>query len=204
MINNGNTITSFNDFKPIPTLTYKILSYLLSDNSDDCNNFWKALYYPTIDALSQPDLSLSDKKSIIWKGEANENDFKIFLKPLIGTSLPTANSQIQLRMYKIDTYPTNKTEAVICYRIDVLANEMCAPITYESVLCERTDVIESLLLSLINGKDIGLGYGYFQFNREINRESTSGMGINNSKNIYGRSFTMVLNYTNPSTDGYCV
>lgn len=84
MIANGNYLSSFNNFEPVPTLTYRIFSYLLSATSNEAENFWKVLYYPTADCLSKDNLTFAQKKKLIWKGEANENDFKLFLKPLIG------------------------------------------------------------------------------------------------------------------------
>jgi hypothetical protein len=109
----------------------------------------------------------------------------------------TGEDMIQLRVFRYGSNPTDTTEAIILFEFEIYSNDKTSNIINENdVLVERTDFIENHLLSLLNGTDIGLGYGYLVFNRQLSTYSKSTMSINNSKSYYGRSFMMALQYMN--------
>ena len=204
MLNNENSSTTFNNFKDIPSLVYKIFIYLMTNESDECNNFWKVLNYPIDDALSKLNLTIEQKRALIWNGDSIENDYKLFNKPLISDSMIDANSMIQIRMYRHSLIPTTRLDATILLETDFYTNDKTAQIRDENGnLVERTDWLEASFLTMLNGIDLGLGYNYLQFNREINRSVMSSININNSKSFYGRSMLMALQYSKIDSGGYC-
>lgn len=63
--------------------------------------------------------------------------------------------------------------------------------------------MESYLLNILNGRDIGVGSGLLEYNRELSRSCQSLMSINNSKSLYGRSLVLALRYVGGETDNGC-
>lgn len=203
MLANGNNYMAFNNFVEMPEFPYKIIEALLTDTSKESEDFWKLLKYTDIDALKKDKLSLEEKQSLVWQGESVEQDFNVFLKPMIGSSLDTAEAQTQLRLYRYNTIPTNQYEAIICFEADFITNEKTSLIRRNKILCERTDVMESLFLSIMNGRDIKIGSGVFQFNRELSRSCNSQLNIGNSKSFYGRSLILALTFISAESGDGC-
>lgn len=199
-MNNDNKDIKYNDFKNQPLIPYKILEALLTNTSESANRLFKLLKYNDIDCLSKPNLTLREKKALIWRGQDIEQNYNIFVKPLIGSSLVDSESQTQMRIYRYSTYPTNKIEATISIQIIFLTNEKSSLAEVDGILCERTDVMESEFLNIINGRDISIGSGYITFDREVIRSSTSQINVSNSRSVYGRSLLIALKYTNLSHD----
>lgn len=199
-MNNDNKDIKYNDFKNQPLIPYKILEALLTNTSESANRLFKLLKYNDIDCLSKPNLTLREKKALIWRGQDIEQNYNIFVKPLIGSSLTDSESQSQMRIYRYSTYPTNKIEATISIQIIFLTNEKSSLVEVDGILCERTDVMESEFLNIINGRDISIGSGYITFDREVIRSSTSQINVSNSRSVYGRSLLIALKYTNLSHD----
>lgn len=193
----NNTNKAVNDFIGVEEIPPRIFSYLLSNKSKECEDFWKVLYYPTLDALEKENLTLKQKRALIWKGQPNESDFKIFNKPVITDTLVTGEDMIQLRVFRYGLNPIDLTDANILFEFEIYTNDKTSNIINENdMLIERTDFIETRLLSLLNGTDVGLGYGYLVFNRQLSTYSKSTMSINNAKSYYGRTFMMGLEYMN--------
>ncbi len=203
MLANDNNYMAFNNFIEMPDFPYKIIEVLLTDTSKESEDFWKLLKYTDIDALKKDNLSLEEKQALVWKGESIEQKFNVFLKPMIGSSLDSADAQTQLRLYRYNTMPTNPYEAIICFEADFITNEKTSLIRRNKILCERTDVMESLFLSVMNGRDIKIGSGVFQFNRQLSRSCNSQLNIGNSKSFYGRSLILALQFISAETDGGC-
>lgn len=211
MVSNGNKDMAFNTFKDLPLIPYKIIDVLLPDKTQNntpetlqkIEDFWKLLKYPTIQCLSEPNLSYREKVKMIWRGDSLEQDYNVFLKPLIGSSLDTAQSQTQLRLYRYNNIPNDRFSSVACFEIDFLTNEKTSLVRYNGLLCERTDVMESFFLDIFNGRDLGIGSGMFEYNRELSRSCQSLLALNNSKTMYGRSLVMALSYIGGESGGVC-
>ena len=204
MLDNNNADMAFNNFDDVPQIPYRTFLYLLENKSETAENFWKALAYDDIDALSHKKLTLKQKRNLIWKGETQEDGFKVFNKPVISDSMLTANSSIQVRMFRYGLIPTNQYNALVLFEIDTYTNEKTASIIDENgIVMERTDYLETRLLKLLNGVDIGIGYNFLQFNKEISRTSQSLPSINNSKSFFGRVMILALQWSIPETDGEC-
>ena len=203
MLANENNYMDFNNFSEMPDFPYKIIEVLLTDTSQDAEDFWKLLKYTEVNALKQKNLTLKEKKAMIWQGESIEQNFNVFLKPLIGSAMDSAEAQTQLRLYRYNTVPTTQFEAIVCFEADFVTNEKTSLVRRNKILCERTDVMEALFLSVMNGRDIEIGSGVFQFNRELSRSCNSQLNIGNSKSFYGRSLILALQFVGADSGGGC-
>lgn len=203
MLSNGNNSMAFNDFSEMPYIPYKIITALLNEESQIAEDFWKLLKYADVDALDKDNLTYDEKVALIWRGDSIEQNFNVFLKPLIGSSLDTAEAQTQLRVFRFTSMPTNQFEAIITIEADFITNEKTSLVYQNGMLCERTDLMESMFLNIFNGRDIGLGSGFVTFNREFSRSCNSQLNIGNSKSFYGRSLIMALEFISGESGGLC-
>ena len=204
---NGNNTIAYNNFLHMPQVPYKIFERLVLSTSRSAENLFKILKYATTDAISQSNLTVDEKMTMLWTPDATnasqQNLFSIFLKPLVSSALDDAVQQIQLRIYKVVNKPTTNVVATIGYQFDMYTSEVCCMVyDEEGFLVERTDLMEAYLLDVLNGSDIEVGSSYFQFyNRELNSISRSNLSINNSKSLYGRSMVLSLLYVDAKTGG---
>lgn len=203
MLSNGNNSMAFNDFSEMPYIPYKIITALLNEESQIAEDFWKLLKYADVDALDKDNLTYNEKVALIWRGDSIEQNFNVFLKPLVGSSLDTAEAQTQLRVFRFTSMPTNQFEAIITIEADFITNEKTSLVYQNGMLCERTDLMESMFLNIFNGRDIGLGSGFVTFNREFSRSCNSQLNIGNSKSFYGRSLVMALEFISGESGGLC-
>jgi len=203
MLSNGNNSMAFNDFSEMPYIPYKIITALLNEESQIAEDFWKLLKYADVDALDKDNLTYDEKVALIWRGDSIEQNFNVFLKPLVGSSLDTAEAQTQLRVFRFTSMPTNQFEAIITIEADFITNEKTSLVYQNGMLCERTDLMESMFLNIFNGRDIGLGSGFVTFNREFSRSCNSQLNIGNSKSFYGRSLVMALEFISGESGGLC-
>lgn len=203
MLSNGNKYQAYTSFKEVPQFPYKIIEVFLTSNEEMVEKFWKLLKYVDVDALEKPNLTYEEKIDMIWNGDSVEQKYNIFLKPLIGSSLDTAEAQTQLRLYRYTISPNTRLEAVIAFEADFITNEKTCLVYQDGILCERTDLMETMFLDIINGRDIGIGNGVLTFNREMSRSCSSQLNIGNSKTFFGRSLVFALDFVDGQTGGLC-
>ena len=203
MLANGNSSMAFNDYKEMPQLPYKIIAALLTETNQIAEDFWKLLKYTDVNALDKNNLTYDEKVALIWTGDSIEQNYNVFLKPLIGSSLDTAEAQTQLRVFRYTTMPITRFEAVISFEADFITNEKTALVYQNGILCERTDLMESFFLDIMNGRDIDIGSGFVTFDRELSRSCNSQLNIGNSKTFYGRSLVMALEFISGESGGLC-
>ena len=203
MLANGNSSMAFNNYKEMPQLPYKVIATLLTEESQSAEDFWKLLKYADVEALSKPNLTYEEKVALIWRGDSIEQNYNVFLKPLVGSSMDDAEAQIQLRVFRYTTQPVTRFEAVMTIEADFITNEKTCLVYQDGLLCERTDLMESLFLDVMNGRDIEIGSGVVMFDRELSRSCNSQLNIGNSKSFYGRSLVMALEFISGESGGLC-
>src|SRR5574344_850316 len=203
MLSNGNNYQAYTSFKEVPQFPYKIIEVFLTSDEEMVEKFWKLLKYVDVDALEKPNLTYEEKIDMIWNGDSVEQKYNIFLKPLIGSSLDTAEAQTQLRLYRYTISPNTQLESVIAFEADFITNEKTCLVYQDGILCERTDLMETMFLDIINGRDIGIGRGVLTFNREMSRSCSSQLNIGNSKTFFGRSLVFALDFVDGQTGGLC-
>ena len=184
---------AFNKFTTLPSVPYKILSYLAENNE----RIFKALYYQGSDALDQPDLTLEQKLDMIYVDEGKEIDKHLFLKPLIGEEM--IDSVTQLRLYKYGISPTDAMTSVITYRFDIITGSKVSIIYNDNIPISRLDFIETELLNTLNGIDL-FGTGKFQFNRDLSTQDKQILTLSNSKNFFGSILLMSVRWVDIQGD----
>lgn len=184
---------AFNKFTTLPSVPYKILSYLAENNE----RIFKALYYQGSDALDQPDLTLEQKLDMIYVDEGKEIDKHLFLKPLIGEEM--IDSVTQLRLYKYGISPTDAMTSVITYRFDIITGSKVSLIYNDNIPISRLDFIETELLNTLNGIDL-FGTGKFQFNRDLSTQDKQILTLSNSKNFFGSILLMSVRWVDIQGD----
>ena len=179
--------SNYNTFSTMPYIPYKRVMALVENN-----NLFKLLYYPTKDALSQPNLTLEQKVNMIWNGQDRTDDYTIFLTN-IQPNLETISRPV-LKIYRYDTLPKTYTTAVISYEFDILFGTKIPMVDYNGVPCNRGDLIEMELMKSLNGQDVA-GVGYLQYNHQLSTLDRSRIGIGNNSTFTGYYFIMSTIYT---------
>lgn len=176
----------YNQLTSLSKIPYKIVETLAKSNNE---NLWKALYYPDYDCLSKKNLKFREKMDLIWKNENDENSYRVFLKPLVSSELD--NAMTQLRINKINISPTDRYESIVLYEFMILTGEKIALIEDEDgIPVPRIDYIEQELIKELNGKDIGAGSGFLEFNKDLSRSINESLSINNGKTAFGTTLVM--------------
>lgn len=178
----------YNQLTSLSKIPYKIVETLAKSNNE---NLWKALYYPDYDCLSKKNLTFRGKMNLIWKNENDENSYRVFLKPLVSSELD--NAMTQLRINKVKNSPIDRYESILLYEFMIITGEKIALIEdQDGIPVSRIEYIEQELIKELNGKDIGVGSGFLEFNKELERNIQSNLSINNGKTAYGTSLIMGL------------
>ena len=207
MINQGTAIQSYASYLNMPLIPYNILSALVTNESTEAEKIWKILKYPDAKAFEKPNLTYTEKMELVWNPTEQLNTmpqdgYRLFLKPLVPASLNTDSSQTQLRISTLDIKSRNQREAVISCCLSITTNETSCMV-YDDYfrLLERTDVMVSLLLEVLNGIDLGVGSGRLSFTNIPGGKSYVLSNINNGKSTYGKSLILLLKYYDDSKKG---
>lgn len=148
-------ITGFSSF------SYNCITYMMEKSE----SIWKLLFYNDADAYKKPNLTIEQKRSLIYAGQPDETLFRVFMSE----KQPNAwiHEACVLRIYPYSIYPENRTintttiviDTYTHYRIDTLSN-------YKT----RTDSMVEELVGIFNGSNIG-GLGRLFFNAGASREN---------------------------------
>lgn len=192
-----NEKPNFNTYEDMPEIPYMILSYLMENNE----NLFKLLKYSDKNALFKENVPLSEKRNMVYLDEGKEDDFHLFLKPLVGDEL--TEEVCQLRLYKVMIQPNDAIFSVLFYQFDTICgNKMSLVYNEKGIPCSRIDLIEKELLKTLHGADL-VGYGYMQFSRELSRNCSERMAISNSKTFFGSNLILGVGYTSLKEGIYC-
>lgn len=180
-----------NKFSSMPFIPYNIVEYLALDV--EAENLWKLLKYSTYDCLSKPNLTLDEKLGMLCKNEDRQEDYSLFLSPLVENMIP--EEKPILKIYKIITGFENNTEGlfgVANYRFDILYGGKMGIIEYQNTPCNRGDTIEMELIKSLNGADIKSGGGFMEFNPKLSRNCGSVLNLGNQTTYVGTSVVMAI------------
>ena len=175
----------FNNFAMLPSVPYNIIMTLAQNNE----NIFKMLKYNTYDCLSQPSLTFEEKMEMIYKNQDQQQDYRIFLNPLVENMQYDATTI--LKCFRYDNWPKNHLIAVVVYEFDILFGDKIAMVEYNGIPCNRADVMEMEIMKTLNGADIG-GIGQFQFNADLSQYCRSRMALNNTRNYNGCTIFMAV------------
>ena len=172
----------YNKFLSMPYVPFKIIMALLEND-----NFCKLMYYNTMDALSKPNLTMAQKRHLIWDGSDDMDNYNIFMTNI------QPNEEIEnrtvLKVYRYNTEPNNNITATVCYRFDILYGSKIPLVKYNGITCNRGDVIEMEIMKTLNGEYVA-GVGFLQYNDALTTLCNSQVGIGNSYTFTGLSIIM--------------
>lgn len=169
----------YNTYDKLNLLPYNIVVYLLTQSDD----FWKLLNYTTPDALFQPNLTLDQKRNLIYGGQTDSTPYRVFFNALNDDAF---NQEVAMvRLYISNIMPTNRIMSDITFGIDVLSHFKIIQLN-DSYHSTRTLKLMQTLLSTLNGKDID-GVGRLSFDRTGSILNKANLGINNARNYEGYS-----------------
>jgi hypothetical protein len=149
--------TAYNQYKGLPLLSYACISHLLDVNE----TIFKLLYYNTPDAWDKSNLSDADKRGIIYKGQEQMEDYRIFQDS--GQSDAWTKQTTALCIYPCDIDPTNRSIGTISICFEVYSHYL---INHLSNYTTRIDVIIQQLIKEFNGYNLG-EIGRLEFNRRM-------------------------------------
>lgn len=159
----------YNKFKYYPQLAYNCVSYLIRDSSS--NLLWKLLYYNDAGAWQpdedHPDLTTEQKRALVYAGQQNQNDFRVFLD--FGMDNAWDVEACQVRISPLDLYPSTNIVGQVTMAFEVYSHFKINTLSnYQT----RTDTITQLLISAFNGQFID-GIGVLFFNSRATRQCRS-------------------------------
>ena len=148
---------SYNKFENYPLVSYNIASYLV-ENED---LIWKLLKYNDSDAWREdaehPSLTREEKGSLIYSGQSEETDYRVFLD--VGQEIAWKTQACILRVFPYELEPSNYVHGDMIVAFEVFSHYR---INHLSNYTTRIDTITQRILHNLNGQDVG-GIGRLNF-----------------------------------------
>ena len=186
----------YNSLSALPSIPYNILTYLAQEEQI----LWKLLYYNSYDALSQPDLTFSQKMSLLWK-EGPQEPYGVFFTNIVDDAIP--ESKMILKIYNYYIHASNLYTAPVVYAFDVLYGPKMSLVDYNGVPVSRADLFVNRILTLLNGVHVG-GVGKLAFFDDMSRYDLGRSVIGNSKTFTGYQLFLSVNVGDAGEDEGCV
>lgn len=152
-------------YELLEDLSYNIISHLLY--SEDAEIIWKLLYYKDADAYKKPNLTLEQKRSIIYSGQEEATSYRVFMDKNMADGIYTEDTY--LRIFPFSLTPVDRTVGICTVGFQIFSHFKVNTMSNRRT---RIDTILSALLKSLNGVDVK-GVGVLYFNSE--RSSTCGM-----------------------------
>lgn len=185
-----------NKFSTMPYIPFKIVMALL-----DNDNFCKLIYYNTMDALDKPNLTIEQKRALIWDGNIDRTDkFNIFLTNVQPNE--EIDNRTVLKVYRYQTAPSNNVRAVLSYRFDLLFGSKIPLVKLNGITCNRGDVIEMEIMKTLNGEDVA-GVGFLQYDERLSALCSSRVGIGNNYTFTGLTIVMATQVADVEQPSIC-
>jgi hypothetical protein len=160
----------YNQYPDYDGFPFQCIDYLINNNE----MVWKLLQHDTPDAWSKANLSISEKRALIYNSQEDTSLYRVFMDT--GQSDVVTGEQSILRISNYAMYPENRTVTTLSmffefythYKINHLNN-------YKT----RVDMVIGELLKTFNGVDVGAGIGRLNFDRlgNVNDRMINGSQI---------------------------
>lgn len=221
MYNDNRFVTdnAFNRFVNLDNSVWCIIDFLLKSESKYADYLWKILKYDTMDCLSQPSLTLEERKNLVYVGNGDAEDFNVFISPFIDDAQVKQCSH--LHIYLDSVMPKNHILSVVSYRIECIAhnkiinilgdasryNPLTNPVEIEDGVVKtpyknRVDVMLKSVLADLNGSFIR-GVGTLQFNSTITPQDNAKLSLFNGRSFLGFSATISTLLSGVSSNSEC-
>ena len=145
-------------YEAMKMASYRIIEHLMT--SKDAEIIWKLLKYNDANAYARPDLTMEEKRKLIYNGEAIQTDFNVFFDFMMDDA--EDEMKTVLRIYPAEVYPITRVTGICTINFEVFTH---SKINHLSDYTTRVDVIIQALLQVLNGADIG-GVGVLFFDNQ--------------------------------------
>lgn len=143
----------YNSYSQYPMFSHNCISYLI-ENDDE---IWKLLKYTSPDAWSKNTLTKDEKASLVYSGQPDETQFRVFMD--VGADDSWKINACILRVSPLTIIPSNHIYGRVTMGFEVYSHYK---INHLSNYTTRIDSIIQRLLYIFNGTEIGgLGRLYF-------------------------------------------
>ena len=126
----------------------------------DAEIIWKLLKYDDADAYKRPNLTIDEKRALIYNGQSMQTDYRVFFDFMMDDAESKMNTL--LRIYPAEVYPLNRVTGLCTINLEVFVH---AKIKHLSNYTTRVDTIIQALIDVLNGSDIG-GVGVLFFDNQ--------------------------------------
>lgn len=154
-------INAYNNFEQLPVLSYNCIKYLMDNNE----LVWKLLKYSGPDAWKEGDLTQEEKGALIYDGQADTTDYRVFMDDK-QPDVYTKEISI-LRIVPYYAVGLNRTIGYIEVSMQIFSHYK---INHLSNYQTRIDTIAGELLKLFNGVNVG-GLGLLTFDKLADNSS---------------------------------
>lgn len=186
----------YNSMSQLPTVPYNILTYLAKEEQI----LWKLLAYNSYDALTQPDLTFSQKLNLLWKTGPQEQ-YGIFFTNLVEDAI--SESKCILKIYNYYIHANQLYTGTVVYAFDFLYGGQMSLVNYNGVPVSRGDLFINRILTLLNGVEVG-GVGKLTFFDDMSRYDLARSVIGNSKTFTGVQLFLSVNVGDAGVTEDCV
>lgn len=208
-----------NRFENLDSLETKVVQHLVYSQTKHAQNFWKLLKYGTLNALSQDNVSVSDRLALINNDSGYPTDKRVFLAPFIDDAWDAQCSSAYIFVDKIK--PIDHTRAVIYLTVELITHSKVAVINGDGdpilnpqanpndsndqdvvvvPVKNRETVLLKSILAELNGLYID-GVGYLQLNKMNGETGEVSMPLFNSRSFYGHSIKFLVEVSGVSGSG---
>jgi hypothetical protein len=145
----------------IPFYAYNAVAHMMNVNED----IWKLLKYNDSDCLNKPNLTMSEKAALIYKGEPDESIFRLFLAD--GEINAFISEATVMRIFTYSIYPENRTASTVTLAFDLFTHFRVSHLNDYST---RTERMTQIVLEVFNGEmipDVGQMFFDVMGNKEI-------------------------------------
>ena len=170
----------FNGYDEIP---YNIINHLMDNNE----LIWKLLKYETPDAYLESDLTKEDKSRLIYAGQEDSMQYKVFMD--VGQPDAATKEISMLRVANWHISPKNRTTGIVTVSFQVYNHYK---VNHLSNYKTRNDVMINEIIKTLNGALLPLGLGRFYFDGK--RELTDRMILTGQIPYSGKQLFMSMNY----------
>lgn len=186
----------YNSMSRLPHIPYNILTYLATEEQI----LWKLLKYDTYDALSQPDLTETEKLDLLWL-EGPQEEYNVFFTNIVDDAI--AESKSILKIYDYYIHANQLYTSTVVYVFDFLYGSKMAMVEYNGIPVSRADLFVNRVLETLNGVEVG-GVGKLIFFDDMSRYDLGRSVIGNSKTFTGYQLFLSVNVGDSGKDEGCI
>lgn len=146
-------------YKAYDQLSNNCVGYLIENNED----IWKLLKYTDNDPLSHPNLTKSEKRSLIYGGQPDATKYRVFFDRGQDDAMTEMECILKISPYTI--HPIDYTNGIVSMLIEVYSGYKINHINAGEYYTTRVDCIIKNLILTLNGSEIG-GLGRIFLNKK--------------------------------------